>query len=63
VTVAAVGAIAGATLVLARRQFTDIPSPLIALVVVLLLIQFKKVRELFIIIAAALIGLIIKKML
>ncbi len=60
VTAAAVGAIAGAVIVLAKRQFIDIPSILIAMVVVLILIQFKKVQEPFIILAAALLGLLIK---
>jgi chromate transporter len=60
VTAAAVGAIAGAVIVLAKRQFIDIPSVLIAVVVALILIRFKKVQEPFIILAAALLGLLIK---
>ncbi len=60
VTAAAVGAIAGAVIVLAKRQFTDIPSVLIAVVAAFILIQFKKVQEPFIILAAALLGLLIK---
>ncbi len=60
VTVAAVGAIAGAVIVLAKRQFIDIPSVLIAVVAAFILIQFKKVQEPFIILAAALLGLLIK---
>ena len=60
VTAAAVGAIAGAVFVLAKRQFVDIPSVLIAIVAALILIRFKKVQEPFIILAAALLGLLIK---
>jgi len=60
VTAAAVGAIAGAVIVLAKRQFIDIPSVLIAISVALILIRFKKVQEPFIILAAALLGLLIK---
>ncbi len=60
VTAAAIGAIAGAVIILAKRQFTDIPSVLIALATVLLLIRFKKIQEPFVILAAALIGLLLK---
>ena len=60
ITAAAVGAIAGAVIVLAKRQFTDVPSVLIALVTVLVLISFKKVQEPFIILLAALAGLLIR---
>jgi len=60
VTAAAVGAIAGAVIVLARRQFTDLPSIAIALTTILVLIRFKKIKEPLIILAAALIGLLIK---
>ncbi len=60
ITAAAVGAIAGAVIVLAKRQFTDLPSVLIALVTILILIRFKKIQEPFIILLAALAGLLIK---
>jgi chromate transporter len=60
VTAAAVGAIAGAVIVLAKRQFTDMPSILIALATALVLLRFKKIQEPLIILAAALIGLLIK---
>ncbi|MFI5186342.1 MAG: chromate transporter [Chitinophagales bacterium] len=60
ITAAAVGAIASAVIVLAKRQFTDIPSALIALVTVLTLIRFKKIQEPLIILAAALAGLLIE---
>ena len=60
ITAAAVGAIVGAVLVLAKRQLTDIPSLLIALITILVLLRFKKVQEPLIILAAALVGLLIK---
>ena len=60
VTAAAIGAIAGAVIILAKRQFTDIPSVAIALATILLLLRFKKIQEPFIILAAALVGLLFK---
>ena len=60
VTAAAVGAIAGAVIVLAKRQLIDISSILIAVIAALILIRFKKVQESYIILAAALLGLFIK---
>src|SRR6185503_8151172 len=43
VTAAAIGAIAGAVIVLGKRQLTDLLTAAIALVVILLLIRFKKI--------------------
>ena len=60
VTTAAVGAIAGAVIVLAKRQFVDIPSIAIAIITVLILLRFK-VQEPLIIIAAAILGLLVSK--
>lgn len=60
VTVAAVGAIAGAVGVLAKRQLTDITTVAIATATILLLIRFKKLPEPFIILGAALLGLLFK---
>jgi chromate transporter len=60
ITAAAVGAIAGAVVVLAKRQLLDIVSILIAIVTIVLLMRFKKLQEPYIIIAAALLGLLIK---
>ncbi len=45
VTAAAIGAIAGAVIVLAKRQLIDITSVLIALITLLLLLRFKKFRN------------------
>jgi len=60
VTVAAIGAIAGAVVVLARRQLVDLPAILIALTTVGLLYRFKKLPELSIIGAAAVVGLLLR---
>jgi chromate transporter len=60
VTAAAIGAIAGAVLVLGKRTLTDIPTVLIALTTVAILFRFKKLQEPFIIVAAALIGITLK---
>jgi chromate transporter len=60
ITAAAIGAIAGAVIVLARRQITDFISIAIALTTVLFLLRFKKLQEPFVILVAALLGLIIK---
>jgi chromate transporter len=59
VTAAAIGAIAGAVIVLAKRQLIDTTSIAIAIITVLILVRFK-VQEPLIIIAAALLGLLIK---
>jgi chromate transporter len=60
VTAAAIGAIAGAVLVLARRTLVDIPTVVIAMLTAFLLVNFKKMQEPIVIIAAALIGIAIK---
>lgn len=60
VTAAAIGAIAGAVLVLGKRTLTDIPTILIALSTVGLLLKFKKLQEPFIILLAAGLGILLK---
>jgi chromate transporter len=45
---------------LVKRQLIDAPSMIIALVTILVLLRFKKVQEPFVILAAALVGLVIK---
>jgi chromate transporter len=57
ITAAAVGAITGSVIVIARRSIVDWPTILLALATVLLLWRFKKLQEPVIVIAAALIGL------
>ena len=58
VTAAAIGAIVGAVIVLARRSLIDIPTVALALATVALLWKFKKLQEPIIVAAAAIIGLI-----
>lgn len=60
VTVAAVGAIAGAVVVLGRRQLIDAPAILLALMTVGLLYRFKKLPELSLIGVAAVVGLLLR---
>ena len=57
VTTAAVGAIAGAVLVISQRTLHDIPTVLIALTALVALFKFKKLQEPVVILIAALIGL------
>ena len=57
VTAAAVGAIVGAVVVIARRSLVDLPTSLLALATVALLLRFKKLPEPVIVAGAALIGL------
>ncbi|WP_018345104.1 chromate transporter [Cytophaga aurantiaca] len=59
VTAAAIGAIAGAVLILAKRNLTDIPTVLIAIVTAIILFKYK-VPEPFVILAAALVGMVSK---
>lgn len=57
VTAAAIGAIAGSVIVIAKRSIVDVPTALMALVTVALLWKFKKLQEPVIVTGAALIGL------
>ncbi|CAJ0865536.1 Chromate transport protein [Ralstonia sp. LMG 32965] len=57
VTAAAVGAITGAVIVLAKRSIVDMPTALLAVATVLLLVKFKKLPEPVIVAGAALLGL------
>jgi len=57
ITAAAVGAITGSVIVIAKRSVIDWPTALLALVTVLLLWRFRKLQEPVIVVAAALIGL------
>jgi chromate transporter len=60
VTAAAIGAIAGAVIVLAKRQFVDAITIGIAIVSAMVLYRFKKIQEPYIILIAAIIGLTLK---
>ncbi|MED5618180.1 chromate transporter [Ideonella sp. BN130291] len=59
VTAAAVGAIAGAVVVIGQRSITDGVTAALALVTAAVLWRFKKVQEPAIVLAAALIGLLV----
>lgn len=59
ITAAAIGAITGSVIVLARRSIVDLPTALIAVVTIALLWKFKKLQEPLIVAAAAVIGLVI----
>lgn len=63
VTAAAIGAIAGAVMVLGKRTLNDIPTVIIALTTIGILLKFKKLQEPVIIVIAALIGILIKTLL
>ena len=60
VTAAAIGAIAGAVLVLAKRNLVDVPTALIAITTIGILYTFKKIPEPLIILAASLTGIALK---
>jgi len=62
ITAAAIGAITGSVIVIAKRSIIDIPTVLIALATVLLLWKFKKLPDPVVIGAAAVIGLIVFSM-
>ncbi|MAF04216.1 chromate transporter [Herbaspirillum sp.] len=59
ITAAAIGAITGSVIVIAKRSIIDIPTALIALITIALLWRFKKLQEPVIIVAAALTGLVL----
>jgi chromate transporter len=60
VTAAATGAIAGAAFILGRRAVIDLPTGLICLTTLLVLIRVKRISEPVIIVAAGVIGIVIK---
>jgi chromate transporter len=60
VTAAATGAIAGAAVILGRRSLLDLPTILIALVTLALLLAPRKIPEPVLIVAAGLVGLVLK---
>jgi chromate transporter len=60
ITAAVIGALVGAVIVIAMRSIVDIPTVIIAIATVLALIYVKKIQEPYIILLAAVIGLILK---
>jgi len=60
VTAAAAGAIGGAAFVLARRSIIDVPTAVIGIATFLVLLKLKKAPEPIVIVAAGIVGLIVK---
>ena len=60
VTAAAVGAIAGAAYILARRSLTDVPTVLIAVITFAILTATKKIPEPVLILVAGVIGMVLR---
>lgn len=60
ITAAVIGALAGAVIIIATRSISDIPTGAIAVVSLLVLLYFKKIQEPYIILVAAIAGLLIK---
>ena len=63
VTAAAIGAITGAVIVLGRRTIIDFPTIALALVTLFLLWRWKKIPEPFVVLGAAVVGLIVYSLL
>lgn len=59
ITSAAIGAIAGSVVVLAKRSIVDLPTALIGIVTIALLWKFRKLQEPVIVALAAVIGLMV----
>ena len=59
ITAAAIGAITGSVIVIAKRSLIDVPTVLIALATVALLWKFKKLQEPVVVAGAAILGLVI----
>jgi chromate transporter len=60
ITAAAIGAIAGAVLVLGKRTLTDIPSIIIMVTTAIVLFKFKKIQEPLVIAVAAGVGVLLR---
>lgn len=63
ITAAVIGALVGAVVIIGIRSIVDIPTALIALASIFALIYVKKIQEPYIILIAAVIGLILKTLL
>ena len=59
ITAAAIGAIAGSVVVIAKRTIVDVPTALVAILTIVLLWKFKKLQEPVVVVAAAVSGLLI----
>ena len=63
ITATVIGALVGAVVIIGIRSITDIPTALIALASIFALIYVKKIQEPYIILVAAVIGIILKTLL
>ena len=61
VTAAAVGAIAGAAVILGRRALVDVPTVLIAVLTFAVLLGLKKIPEPILILASGVVGVLLFK--
>jgi chromate transporter len=59
VTAAAVGAITGSVIVIAKRSIVDVPTAVMALLTIGILWKYKKLQEPVVVASAALIGLVL----
>jgi chromate transporter len=59
ITAAAIGAITGSVIVIAKRSIVDLPTAAMAIVTALLLWRFKKLQEPVVVAAAAALGLVV----
>ena len=59
VTAAAVGAITGSVIVIAKRSIVDLPTAVLAVATIALLWKYKKLQEPVVVLAAALLGLVL----
>jgi chromate transporter len=62
ITAAVIGALVGSVIIIATRSIIDIPTAIIVIASVLALIYIKKLQEPYIILAAAIIGIVIKSL-
>ncbi|WP_026109985.1 chromate transporter [Flavobacterium sp. WG21] len=60
ITTAVIGALVGSVIVIAKRSIIDIPTALMAIVTIFALLYIKKIQEPYIIVGAAVLGIIIK---
>ncbi len=60
ITAAVIGALAGAVIIIGMKSIVDIPTAIIAVLAILSLIYIRKMKEPYIIVVAAIAGLIIK---
>ena len=60
ITAAVIGALVGSVMVIAKRSIIDIPTALVAIITIFALLYIKKIQEPYIIVAAAVLGIIIK---